>query len=98
MRVLRAPPGGAGARGASWASSCVGSRRDTALARPFGPRRQTRQGHARGGLERAPDEPLRPFLRLASRPPIASKGMAEPRSARLDEVASVEEIARLPYS
>ena len=31
-------------------------------------------------------------------PPIASKGMAEPRSARLDEVASVEEIARLPYS
>ena len=31
-------------------------------------------------------------------PPIASKGMAEPRSARLDEVASAEEIARLPYS
>jgi aconitate hydratase len=38
------------------------------------------------------DEPDR------ARTPIASEGMAEPRIARLDEVASPEEIARLPYS
>ena len=36
-----------------------GARRDAALAHPQRPRRQAGQGHARGGLERAPDEPLR---------------------------------------